>query len=135
MNILNISQSVENSIRVAGGNDEDIRIWQRTWEDLSSCCVVVPGISDSYTKDVVLCWSGWVLAASSSTADLIYAATKGFNLSFREDDAGQAGSDKMFAGIDKHVMDPASVYRELAKDQIERIQGVPFDDQEVLDCD
>lgn len=122
MNVLDIEKTVANSIRHSGGEQKDMDIWEKTWHDLSEFCDVVPGVSDDYTKDLVLCWSGWVLLADPDATDRIYSSCKGFNLSFKDDENGQRGIDKLFDGIDKHVSDPVSIYRELARDQIERMR-------------
>lgn len=117
-----IEQSVADDIKEAGGSSNALGIWKKTWEELSKSCVVTPGPADEYTKDIVLCWSGWVLAADPDATDRIYAACKGFNLSFKEDETGYDACRAMYDGIDKHVSDPASVYRELARDQLERLR-------------
>lgn len=122
LNVLDIEQTVANSIRHAGGTQSDMDIWEKTWDDLTRCCDVKPGVSDDYTKDLVLCWSGWVLLADPEATDRIYSSCRGFNLSLKDDESGREASDKLFASIDKHVSDPASVYRELARDQIERMR-------------
>lgn len=122
MNVLDIEKSVANSIKHAGGTSTDMEIWEKTWDDLSRYCVMTPGVADDYTKDIVLCWSGWVLLADPDATDRIYASCKGFNLSFRDDEIGHEGMDRLLASIDKHVSDPVSVYRELARDQIERLR-------------
>lgn len=117
-----IEQSVADDIKEAGGNSNDLSIWKKTWEELSRSCVITPGPADDYTKDIVLCWSDWVLAADPEATDRIYAACNGFNLSFKDNETGQEACRSMYAGIDKHVSDPVSVYRELAKDQLDRLR-------------
>lgn len=122
MNVLDIEKTVSSTIRNAGGDDETVEIWEKTWKELSRCCRMTPGVSDDYTKDIVLCWSGWVLAADPEVTDCIYASTKGFNLEFKDDEDGEEGTQKLMRAIDRHVSDPANVYRELAHDQLDRLR-------------
>ena len=122
MNVLDNAKTVADAIRKSGGTEEDIRLWNKTWADLMEFCDFESGVTDDYTKDLVLCWVGWVVNASSDTSNVIYNAVKGFNLTVREDENGVRGTNRLYAGIDKHTSDPVSLYRELAKDQLERMR-------------
>lgn len=123
MNVLDNAKTVADAIRKSGGTEEDIRLWNKTWADLMEFCDFESGVTDDYTKDLVLCWVGWVVNASSDTSNVIYNAVKGFNLTVREDESGIKGTNRLYAGIDKHTSDPVSLYRELAKDQLERMRS------------
>lgn len=111
---------VSDNMRAADAPEQAYGIWERAWKDLSGYCNIYPGKTDDYTKDVVLCWVGWVLVADSDSADAIYDACEGFLLDFRDDDAGKEGSERMYKAIDEKVSEPMGVYRELARDQLHR---------------
>lgn len=106
-----------------GGSAEDVRLWNKTFTDLRGFCDCRGGEIDDMTRDLVLCWAGWVLKAPSATTNLIYDSLDGFNLYIREDADGEAGTTRIYEGIKANLTHPIDVYRELAYDQLERMRA------------
>lgn len=122
-NGINFRETVANSMKFEqGANEEDIALWNKTYTDLSQYCDITAGITDEYTKDLIVCWSGWVLLASSDTVNRIYDSLRGFNIAFREDERGGEGDRKMTESVEKRASDPMSVWRDLAKSRLARIR-------------
>lgn len=118
----NAAQSVAEAIMMNGGRSEDVRVWNKTYMDLSAFCEIEKGPTDEFTRTMIICWCCWILGANSATTDFIYDSVHGFNFIVRDDEAGERGTERIYEAIEKHTSDPAAFYREYANEYLNRLR-------------
>ena len=102
------------------GYDYAIEAWHEIWSDLSQYCSVELGETDNYTKDLIICWGGWVLGEPADSVSAIYDAINGYNLFILDNDKGNRARKLLYDGIISNAPSVADALSGIAIDYYER---------------
>lgn len=105
---------------ISNDNDSVTVVWHEIWNDLKQYCIVEQGETDDYTRDLVLCWGGWVLVKPKESVSIIYDAINGYNLSIRDDTKGNEARRLLRKGIKENSPDQAEALLGIACDMLSR---------------